>query len=229
MSEPLKVYLEQYQIYDTNVYALPMNVFKNLDIKMWKFNRPPDTTRISEINEAMKKNNRMDGLINLAFIPHEGLVCYEGNHRRLALEGNNFPVFIDVLWDVTDERVTEEFRRLNKSVSVPELYISETDATIKVEIEQLVSEFRKKFPDHVSSSARPIRPNFNRDKFTDEISRIQKELMIPVSQISSKLYALNERLASQDKTKLTDSIKKKCEKSGFWLFAWSTTIPTKEL
>jgi len=229
MSEPLKVYLEPYRIYDTNVYAFPMNIFKNLDIKMWKFNRPPDTTRISEINEAMKKNNRMDGLINLAFIPHEGLVCYEGNHRRLALEGNDFVVFIDVLWDVTDERVAEEFRRLNKSVSVPELYISETDATIKVEIEQLVKEFIKKFPDHVSSSVKNQRPHFNRDNLTDQILTIQKELMIPVSQIASKLYALNDRLALQDKTKLTDSIKKKCEKSGLWLFAWSKIIYPKEL
>jgi len=229
MSEPLKLYLEPYRIYETNVYAVPMNVFKNLDIKMWKFNRPPDTSRISEINEAMKKNNRMDGLINLAFISHEGLVCYEGNHRRLALEGNNFPVILDILWDVTNESVTEEFKRLNKSVCVPELYISETDATIKVEIEELVSEFRKRFPDHVSPSARPIRPNFNRDKLTDEISRLQKELSIPVSQLKSKIYELNERLSSQDKSKLTDSIKKKCEKSGFWLFAWSTTISTKEL
>jgi len=229
MSEPIKQYLESFRIYDTNLYAIPMETFKTLDIKMWKFNRPPDMNRVSEIKEFMKMNNRMDGIINLAFVVHEGLVCYEGNHRRIALEGNNFPVIVEIIWNVTNEEVTNEFRRLNKCVSVPELYVSETDATTKVEIEELVSEFRKRFPDHESSSGRPCRPNFNRDKLTDEISRLQKELMIPISQVRTKLYSLNENYSFRDRSKLTDAIKKKCEKSGLWLFAWSGVISTKEL
>jgi len=229
MSAPIKEFIKEYQYYNTNVYALPMQIYKQLDIKVWKFNRPPDMARVEEIRETMKVNNRMDGLINIAYITHEGLVCYEGNHRRLALEGNEFVVLIHILWDVTDEQVTEEFKRLNKSVSVPELYISETDATMRFEIEQLVSDFRKKFKDHESASARHARPNFNRDNLTDQILRLQKELMLPIAQVSARLYALNDKYSLQDKSKLSDSIKKKCEKSGLWLFAWSTVICSKEL
>jgi hypothetical protein len=229
MSAPIKEFIKAYQYYNTTVYVLPMEIFKQLDIKVWKFNRPPDMTRVEEIRETMKKNNRMDGMINLAYITNEGLVCYEGNHRRLALEGNDFVVFLDILWDVTNEQVTEEFKRLNKSVSVPELYISETDATIRLEIEQFVSEFRKKFKDHESSSTKHSRPNFNRDNLTDQILRLHKELMIPISQVSARLYALNDKYSLRDKSKLSDSIKKKCEKSGLWLFAWSTVICSNEL
>ena len=229
MSTPIKEFIKQHNYYGTNVYSLPMEIFKQLDIKVWKFNRPPDMTRVEEIRETMKVNNRMDGLINLAYITHEGLVCYEGNHRRLALEGNDFVVLIHILWDVTDEKVTEEFRRLNKSVCVPELYISETDATLKVEIEQLVKDFIKKFPDNLSTKANHQRPNFNRDNLTDQILRLQKELAIPVSQLSTRLYALNEKLAFKDKTKLPEKNRQKCEKSGLWLFAWSTVISSKDL
>ena len=229
MSAPIKEFIKDYQYYNTNVYALPMEIYKQLDIKVWKFNRPPDMARVEEIRETMKVNNRMDGLINLAYITHEGLVCYEGNHRRLALEGNEFVVLIHILWDVTDEKVTEEFRRLNKSVCVPELYISETDATLKVEIEELVKEFTKKFTKHLSSSAKNQCPNFNRDNLTDQILRLQKELMIPVSQLSTRLYALNEKLSFKDKTKLSEKNRQKCEKYGLWLFAWSSVISSKDL
>jgi len=229
MSTPIKEFIKQHNYYGTNVYSLPMEIFKQLDIKVWKFNRPPDMTRVEEIRETMKKNNRMDGMINLAYITHEGLVCYEGNHRRLALEGNEFVVFVEIIWDVTNEQVTEEFKRLNKSVSVPELYISETDATLKVEIEELVKEFTKKFTKHLSSSAKNQCPNFNRDNLTDQILRLQKELMIPVSQLSTRLYALNEKLSFKDKTKLSEKNRQKCEKYGLWLFAWSSVISSKDL
>jgi len=43
------------------------------------------------------------------------------------------------------------------------------------------------------------------------------------------LYALNDYYATGDKSKLTDKMRQKCEASGLWLFAWSSSIPTKDL
>jgi hypothetical protein len=230
MSAVIKQYLQEFRILNTNVYALPPNVFKTLDISQWKFNRPPDMTRISEIQSWMREFNRMDGVLNLAYISKEGLVCFEGNHRRLALEGLNIPVLVDIVWDATHEIVKHEFQRLNKSISVPDLYVVENDATLRVQIEEAVATFRKKYPTHESNSGRPCRPNFNRDKLTDEITRLQKELQIPVSDLMERLDKLNETYkTTKDRSKLTVNVQVKCELSDLWLFAWSSAICTTEL
>ena len=229
MSGVVQKYLNEFKIANTNVYAIPMDVFRTLDISQWKFNRPPDMSRIGDIHNWMKQFNRMDGVLNLAYIQHEGLVCFEGNHRRLALEGLNITVLADIVWDATHEIVKHEFQRLNKSISVPDLYIVETDATVRVQIEEAVASFRKKYPTHESNSGRPIRPNFNRDKLTDELTRVQKELQIPVSELMERLEKLNETYKSKDKSKLSKNILTKCDASGLWLFAWSSTIASAEL
>jgi hypothetical protein len=229
MSAPIQSYLSQYKIPDTNVYAVPMEMFKTLDIRQWKYNRPPDMSRVPEIRKWMKEFHRMDGVLNLAYIQNEGLVCFEGNHRRLALEGLDIKVLLDIVWYATDEIVKCEFQRLNKSVSVPDLYVVETDATLRVQIEEAVATFRKKYPAHESSSGRPIRPNFNRDKLTDEFTRLQKELRISVPDLVERLYILNEKYKMKNRSKLSPNVQLKCGMSDLWLFAWSTTIATSEL
>jgi hypothetical protein len=181
-------------------------------------------TRIPEIHEWMKQFQRMDGILNLAYITGEGLVCFEGNHRRLALEGLDIIVFVDILWDATDEIVTHEFRRLNKSVCVPDLYVVENESTLRGDIEKIVTEFRRKYPTLESNSGRPQRPNYNRDKLTDDILRIHKDLMIPVSDIMGRIDLLNEQCKSKDRTKLNEKVIQKCESAGLWLFARNSSI-----
>ena len=229
MSAAIQHYLKEFRVSSSNVYAIPMEKFNNLDVKQWKYNRPPDITRIPEIHDWMKQFRRMDGVLNLAYIIGEGLVCFEGNHRRLALEGLDIPVFADIVWDATHETVTHEFRRLNKSVTVPDLYVVETPATLRVELEDAVTDFRKKFKIMESTSPRPNRPHYNRDNLTNEFTRLQKELVIPVGELMTRIYALNEYYGENDKSKLSEKVRKKCEASGLWLFAWSSSIPTKDL
>jgi hypothetical protein len=229
MSAAIKSYLQEHQISNTNVYSIPMDKYKTLDVKQWKFNRPPDITRIPEIREWMVQFHRMDGVLNLAYISGVGLVCFEGNHRRLALEGLDIPVLVDIVWDATDESVTHEFRRLNKSVCVPDLYVIENESTLRGDIEKAVTEFRKKYSSLESNSGRPQRPNFNRDKLTDEIYRIHTELSIPIPELMTRLDLLNEKYKTKDRNKLSEKTIQKCESSGLWLFAWSGVISTKEL
>lgn len=229
MSAAIQHYLAPFRVLSTNVYAIPMEKFRTLDVKPWKYNRPPDMTRIPEIHDWMKEFGRMDGVLNLAYIQGEGLVCFEGNHRRLALDGLDIPVFVDIVWDATHESLAHEFRRLNKSVCVPDLYVAETSATLRLELEDAVAEFRKKYSSMESTSGRPQRPNYNRDRLTDEITRLQKELVVPVGELMTRIYALNEYYAGNDKSKLTEKMRQKCEASGLWLFAWSSSIATKDL
>jgi hypothetical protein len=229
MAAAIQHYLSEFRVQNTNMYAIPMEKFRSLFVKQWKYNRPPDMTRIPEIHDWMRQFHRMDGVLNLAYIQGEGLVCFEGNHRRLALDGLDIPVMTDIVWDATDESVRHEFFRLNKAVSVPELYVSETPATMRVEMEDAVAQFRKKYSSMESTSGKPQRPNYNRDKLMDELMRLQKELVIPVGELMNRLYGLNEAYSNKDKSKLSEKMRQKCENSGLWLFAWSSSIPTKDL
>lgn len=229
MSAPIQAYLSEFRIEGTNVYAVPMKIFKTLDVRQWKYNRPPDMSRVPEIHKWMKEFNRMDGVLNLAYIQSEGLVCFEGNHRRLALEGLDIKVLLDIVWNATHDIVKHEFQRLNKSVCVPDLYVVENDSSLRVQIEEAVSAFRKKYPTHESSSGRPIRPNFNRDKLTDEFTRLQKELHISVPELVERLEKLNEKYKTKDRSKLSPNTQLKCGLSDLWLFAWSSSISTSEL
>jgi hypothetical protein len=228
MSTPIREFLKAYQIADTTVYAIPPDAFSKLDIKTWKYNRPPSDERVAEIRKWNDQFRRMDGVLNLAYIPHEGLVCFEGNHRRMAVQDLNITVLADILWDVTDEIVMHEFRRINKSVSVPDLYVAETEASLKLEIETAVNAFRKKYPTHETTSARPQRPNFNRDVLTDQITRIQAETGITVKELVARMEELNETYSEQNTSKLSQKIIDKCETSGLWLFAWNSSLSPKD-
>jgi hypothetical protein len=228
MSIPIREFLKPFQVARTNIYSIPPDVFQQLDIKTWRYNRPPSNERVAEIREWNVQFGRMDGVLNLAYIPGTGMVCFEGNHRRLALGGLNVQVLVDILWDVSDETVMYEFRRINKSVSVPELYVAETEVTLKLEVEALVTSFRKKYPTHETASGRPQRPNFNRDGLTDQLTRIQQETCITVSELEKRLIELNERYSRQDTSKLSQKIVEKCQSSGMWLFAWSSSLSSKD-
>ena len=219
-------FLQPFKIPNTNRYVTTYGKYKELNVNQWKHNRRADLGRVSEIHNWMKQFNRMDGVINLACVGGYGLVCFDGNHRREALKGldDDFIVFIDIVWDATDEIVTQEFRRVNQSISVPDLYIEENDAIVIANVQNAVSEFIKRFPTHQTNSGRPQRPHYNRDNLTNQLFNLQKERNISIADLMTRIYALNDTLALADKSKLNEKVIKKCSTSGLWLFAWSQNI-----
>lgn len=215
-----------------SVYWVPIKVFNELPIKSWKHNRPPDPQRIAEIREFMKQSKRVDGLIYLACVD-DTLVCYESNHRREALkEGmptDMAQILVDVLWNASDDMVKAEFFRLNKAVSVPDLYIDSHAEDSVISVLAAVDTFCASYPRLRSSSGRPQRPNYNRDNLTQEFVRLMKELHISADELLARLERLNEEMSHRPKNKLTHAVGSKCEASGLWLFAWSSSLNAKEL
>jgi hypothetical protein len=207
------------------VYHIPIDVFLNLPIKRWKYNRPADELRVSEIRGWMKTSKRMDGIIYLACIDNE-LVCYESNHRREALIGVEglSNILVSILWNVSDDVVKEEFIRINKAISVPELYTSDETRFSLEDLRIAVDGFCETYKSLRVSSKHPQRPNFTRDMITDEFYRIMKEEHIDISELVSRLTRLNNEMATRDKSKLRPKVIQKCEESGMWLFAWSNKI-----
>jgi hypothetical protein len=213
------------------IYWVPIKVFNELPITMWKFNRPPDAERVAEIHAYMTGSKRMDGIIHLAFINNQ-LVCYESNHRREALKGltDMAHILVDVMWTATDESVKQEFFRLNKSVSVPELFlVPDASETRIADVRKAVDAFCMNYPAMRSSNARPQRPNFNRDVLTDEFYRVMRENEIGVEELGARLMRLNREMSRRDRKKLTEKVIAKCEATGLWLFAWSSTLNAREL
>ena len=213
------------------MYWIPVAKFNNLPITMWKHNRPPDMERVTEIRSFMTESKRMDGLIHLACINNQ-LVCYESNHRREALKGltDMADILVDVIWDATDDLVKQEFFRLNKSVSVPELFVTpDAGETLIRDVREAVESFCRNYPTMRSSTSRPQRPNFNRDVLTDEFYRIMRENQIGVEELGNRLMRLNRVMSQRDRRRLTEKTIAKCEATGLWLFAWSASLNAKEL
>jgi hypothetical protein len=211
------------------VYNLPLKTFSQLPIKRWKYNRPPDKQRVAEIHDYIRVSHRVDGIIYLASIDNE-LVCYESNHRREALREIETVanVLVDIIWDTNDETIKTEFIRLNKSVSIPELYV---ENVVNVDIDKLrtiIDDFCVAYKTHKVASGKPQRPNFNRDNFTDDLYRIIKEHNISIEKVMDKLADYNRVLTVKDKSKLSEKIIQKCSDSGLWIFAWSSRLNEKE-
>jgi hypothetical protein len=215
-----------------HVYWVPPTIFNQLPVTPWKFNRPPDMDRVAEIRSYMQESKRADGLIYLACINHQ-LICYESNHRRLALKegmaADMAHILIDVIWDATDDLIKQEFFRLNKAISVPELYVDNSSEESVESVLKAVERFCGKYPKIKSASGRPNRPNYNRDTFTQEFVRVMKELRITADELLERLERLNTELAGRDHGRLTMNVVTKCRESGLWLFAWSPTLSVAAL
>jgi hypothetical protein len=138
------------------------------------------------------------------------------------------PVLVDFLPDATDDILKEEFTRLNKAVSVPELYFSLDFEQIFKDLKVAVDDFCETYKKHRVSTNKPQRPNFNRDGVMDEFYRVIKELNIDVEEFIKRLCKYNRRLMMKEKTGLSQKIIDKCNESGLWLFAWSSKLDAKE-
>ncbi len=233
--------IEQYLLYQSGqhfMYAIPATKMLELaeegSLKTWSGNRPADMVRVEEVRKEQSESKHVDGTIRLAYINAVGFVCYEGNHRRLALTPDISRVLVDVLWNVTNDRVVHEFMLVNKAVSVPELYIElDVDATEKQKITKFVADWCVKYKAFVSTSGRPNRPQFNRDTFTQELTRLWKKFECPVDMLLGAVERLNSAYAEElygDRSKIkSENILKKCKAGGLWLFAFDTSISSKDI
>ena len=215
---------------DHTVYWMPAKIFNQLPIKRWKHNRPPDDTRVAEIREWIHSSKRVDGIIYLACVDNE-IVCYESNHRREALKGieDLHNILVDMMWDATNETVKAEFFRLNKAVSVPELFVSEQTELSAEELLTFINGFCANYGKLQSPSKHPQRPNFNRDALMDDLCNIVKETGFGITEVTRRLGELNHRLGARDKSKLSKTVIEKCERSGMWLFAWKARLTATDI
>lgn len=159
------------------LFLVEWDIVKQL-IHKWSCNRDPDMRRVQEIR---------DHIVNGGYVPHilyiadaeEGLVCYDGNHRREAFNLLETPpqIILDVLCKATKKEIYQEFTNLNKSVQVPAMFVGDDGDNVEVlkvrdQITKLVRKYETDYKSFASTSSRCHAPNFNRDMLMENIFEI---------------------------------------------------------
>jgi hypothetical protein len=211
-----------------HVYLIQWSLVASL-CKKWSRNRDCDVNRVREMLDFHDKGGHIPRLIHLALLEDEGLVAYDGNHRREVFNARadgDLECVVDVMFNVTQKDVFEAFTNINKSVQLPAIYIEDTRGTsnVKLDILNLVKEYETNYKLFLSPSARCQSPHFNRDLFTENIHDIYKGFngTVSIAEIRLILIRLNEEYANQNLCQLHEKYKKgalaKCRKHNFWLF-----------
>lgn len=212
------------------MYLVEWNIVKPLMHK-WSCNRDPDMQRVQEIKVHMENGGHVPLFLHVADHAEEGLVCYDGNHRREAFNLLDKPpsVILDVLMHATKKDIYHEFTNINKSVQVPALYVGEDGNNFEVlkirdQISALVRTYETKYPSFTSTSNRCHAPNFNRDAFIENLFEIWKDMdgCIDIDELTSRLEKLNIAYAEGRMCRAHSSYKpnviQKCKQGGLWLF-----------
>lgn len=209
-------------------FLVDWNVIKPI-VKKWSRNRDPDMERVTDLLTYISNGGYFPSMLHVAELQDEGLVCYDGNHRREALNSivNPPKVIIDVLINATQKDVYDAFEALNKSVQVPAIFFDEptiNTTNVREDILSIVKKYECKFKSHVSPSPRCHAPQFNRDMFVDNVYKIWTAFdgCLSMKQIEDALDNLN-KLYSQERICRSHSsykpkIIQKCQESGLWLF-----------
>ena len=115
------------------------------------------------------------------------------------------------------------FKNLNKSQTVPELYIKDHTKEKRQIIEIIVNEWFMRYKKHFSSSANPIMGNTNRDKFVELLDKLYDKYNIDetcTNKLKDILNNTNNKLSFQIPSKASLDIRLKCKESGCYLFLY---------
>lgn len=232
---------------DHTGYLVNSEVVKVI-VKKWRGNRDPEQARVVEIRDYLRLHPSVP-TVSVAWLDGS-LQCYDGNHRREALALLEEPVHIvlDVLACPRGEAdVVREFLALNKTVPVSELHLASCGAdqqsSERADILALVRSYETRFKQFVKTSHRCNAPNFNRDRFTDNVFRLVASTGRTVQELADALERLNELynpkarpldanhpiVVSYAAQRLPDRVREKCERGGLWLFARSHEVPIRDV
>lgn len=220
-------------IFSSPVYTISrgesIHVIKSfllLDVVVpWEENRPIDKTRLPEIVRCIKETGVVHHIIYVAKLNREkGMyVCIDGIHRMEALrylreQGMQYDCVVHLITDFTVDLFTR-FKYLNSSIIVPGLYLMDKKEKkdIKHVVEDVVTKIGDEWPNFISPSNRPQRPNYNVSRLTDLLTAyVEKHREITSDELFSLVTTLNEKYKKGFFTK--DRAFKKAKTYGFYLF-----------
>lgn len=231
------------------IYKIMVKDLLEAPVLNWEYNRPPDMARCPDIARYIyNSRKKIDTMFYLSF--NNIKECFEvldGIHRITALklikEQNSTPlnlleeyefgsgnsatwlynqyIIVNIRFNATLGELIEVFKNLNKSQTVPDLYIRDYEREKRDLIESIANEWFVKYKKHFSSSSNPIIGNTNRNKFVDLLDKLYEKHKIRNCN-SDKLRKLldeaNTKLSQNFPTKASIDIRVKCKESGCFLF-----------
>lgn len=208
---------------------------REMEVYNWEHNRPPDTVRTREIAKYYENDTYIDGVIYMYLGMDDKFYCYDGIHRLTALEEpelshkDTIVFLIDIMKYPRESIIIDRFKTLNKSISIPQLYIvNETHTNtstniLKKTLQEVVQYYSHQYKQFFSSNSNPQTPHENRDimmdklytlsQMYDELQKYTKEEWIEFCEKKNIVFA-----NSLSKYKLTEKKKQKCIKANFFLF-----------
>ena len=238
-SELIASFNENHGIYRIMVKDLLVSTVVN-----WQYNRPPDIARY-----IYNSRKPVDTMFHLSFDnSSENFNVLDGIHRITALnlikEENSKPldlleptsdfgsnndahwlynqyVIVNIRFNASLGELIEAFKNLNKSQTVPDLYIYDNAREKRDVIESIANEWYVTYKKHFSSASNPITGNTNRNKFIELLDKLyEKHKIRPCN--SDKLRKLlnnaNEYLSANIPAKASVDVRVKCRESGCYLF-----------
>lgn len=231
------------------IYKIKINDLLVDNVVNWEYNRPPDMARCPDIARYIYNSKKpIDTMVYLSFNNlKETFAVLDGIHRITALNiikqenskpldlispnefgsGNdanwlfNQYIIVNIRFNSTLGELIEVFKNLNKSQTVPDLYIRDHAKEKRDIIETIANEWFVKYKKHFSSSANPIIGNTNRNKFVDLLDKLYDKYKISESN-SEKLRKLlddaNLKISTNIPSKASIDIRVKCKETGCYLF-----------
>ena len=87
--------------------------------KKWSRNRDPDMTRVDEMIHFYNNGGYIPKIIHLAEVIGEGIICYDGNHRKEVfnkVNDENNMCIVDIIFNASQNDVYKAFNNINKSL-----------------------------------------------------------------------------------------------------------------
>lgn len=212
-------------IYTNDHKSLFLEDIQNIDKTKfinWNKNRPPDLVRISHLHNYYETNNveLVPGIVSVWVVEEKNYV-YDGIHRLLSAFECKHPIKVLIYYYYTskEQDIIDDFLAINKSVSVPSIYLEEDNHIKKTVCLSVADYMCQKYPKFVSPSRRPYKYNFNRDNLIEFISELEIDFTkSSVDKIlKNEFDGLNLR-AQQFIIRNNISCPNKCNVYGFWLF-----------
>lgn len=245
-SELVLAYSETHAIYKIQIKDLLVSSVKN-----WEYNRPPDMARCPDIARYIYSSKKpIDTMMYLSFNNiKEVFEVLDGIHRLTALkiikEENSKPldllefhefgsgndanwlynqyILVNIRFNAPLGELIEVFKNLNKSQTVPEIYIRDHTKEKRDIIDTIANEWFVKYKKHFSSSANPIGGNTNRNKFVDLLDKLYDKHKIDEScgdTFRKILDDANRQISMNIPSKASIDVRVKCRETGCYLFLY---------
>jgi hypothetical protein len=223
-------------IYNCNDITISLKKIKDIQaeytkIENWKKNRTPDKVRIKQIALNYTDNNKeylVDGLVS-AWNPKgtKTLYIYDGIHRYLASQNfSNNLILLKIITTDNEDLIIQDFKKINKSVSIPYLFLEDYDELKITVCNSVMDLFIKQWPNNQSASRKPWLCNYNKDTFFENVlSELNVDFTLPnIDKLIFDAILVTNQYTKQYTADHQIHTYKKSESTGFYLtyVGWNT-------